>query len=271
MSLSGKTIFITGSSRGIGRAMALRFAADGANLVITGKTDTPHPKLEGTIHTVAAEVEAAGGQVLALKLDVRDADSICAAVSAAVEKFGGIDILINNASAISLTPTAETTLKRFDLMMDVNMRATFACSQACIPYLLQASTPHIINIAPPLNMAAKWFKNHLVYTYSKYGMSICTLGMAAEFADQNLKVNSLWPATTIATAAVKYNFPASIYAASRDPRIMADAAYALLTQQPAATGQYYLDEDVLRAQGVTDFSSYMIDPTLKPIKDFYLD
>jgi len=272
MSLAGKTIFITGSSRGIGRAMALRFAQDGANLVITGKTETPHPKLEGTIHSVVDEVRQAGGQALAVPLNVREGEAIVSAVHRAVDHFGGIDILVNNASAISLTPTIETTLKRFDLMMDVNVRATFACSQACIPHLLKAQNAHILNISPPLNMQKKWFKDHVAYTYSKYGMSVCTLGMSAEFADQGLAVNSLWPATTIATAAVKYNFPTHIYAASRKPSVMADAAYAILIKKStAATGQFYLDEEVLLENGISDFSHYMVDPSLKPIPDFYID
>ena len=272
MSLQGKTIFISGSSRGIGRAIALRCAADGANLIITGKTDTPHPKLEGTIHTVADEVSAAGGQALALCLDVRDPDAITAAIAQAADHFGGIDVLINNASAISLTPTLTTKIKRFDLMYEVNVRATFALSQACIPHLQQAENPHIVNLAPPLNMKAKWFKNHVAYSYTKYGMSVCTLGMAAEFADDGIAVNSLWPKTTIATAAVKYNFPPSIYAASRSPDIMADAAHLLITQPAQAiTGQFLLDEDWLAQHGTTDFSQYMQDPSQRPIPDFYID
>ena len=191
MSLQSKTIFITGSSRGIGRAIALRCAQDGANVIITGKTAEAHDKLEGTIHTVAQEVEQAGGNALAIQLDVRDDHAITKAVSQAVSTFGGIDVLVNNASAISLTPTAKTALKRFDLMFQVNARATFACSQACLPHLQKSVNPHILNIAPPLNMDSKWFKDHVAYTYTKYGMSMCTLGMAEEFADLNIAVNSL--------------------------------------------------------------------------------
>lgn len=271
MSLKAKTIFITGSSRGIGRAMALRCAQAGANVVITGKTVEPHPKLEGTIHTVAEEVQQAGGQALAIQLDVRDDTALEAAVQQAAAHFGGIDVCINNASAISITPTEKTDLKRFDLMFGVNVRATFACSKACLPFLRQAENPHIVNIAPPLNMDAKWFKDHVAYTYTKYGMSVCTLGMSAEFAAEGIAVNSLWPATTIATAAVKYNFPPAIYARSRKPEIMADAAYALITQSAReTTGNFYTDEQVLASQGVEDFSTYMLDPAQQPIPDFYV-
>jgi citronellol/citronellal dehydrogenase len=271
VSLQSKTIFITGSSRGIGRAMALRCAQDGANVIITGKTVEAHDKLEGTIHTVAREVEQAGGKALAIQLDVRDEGAIADAIAQAASHFGGIDILINNASAISLTPTANTAIKRFDLMFQVNARATFACSQACLPHLQKAENPHIVNIAPPLNMDPKWFKNHVAYTYTKYGMSMCTLGMAAEFASQNIAVNSLWPATTIATAAVKFNFPPAIYECSRKPDIMADAVYALVNRDSSeVTGQFYTDEEILREQGIDDFTHYMVNPEKTPIPDFYL-
>jgi citronellol/citronellal dehydrogenase len=252
--------------------MALRFAKEGANLIITGKTDKPHPKLEGTIHTVAAEVEKLGGKALALLCDVRDEEAIAAAVEQAVATFGGIDVLINNASAINLAPTLKLPLKRFDLMFGVNVRATFACSQACIPHLLKADNPHILNIAPPLNMDAKWFANHVAYTYTKYGMSVCTLGMSAEFAKQGLAVNSLWPRTTIATAAVKYNFPEQVYESSRKPEIMADAAYAIIAKPSReVSGQFFIDEDVLKQEGVTDFSQYLINPKATPFPDFYID
>lgn len=272
MNFKNKTFFITGSSRGIGREMALRFAKDGANIVVIGKTDKPHAKLEGTIHTVAQEVVAAGGQALPIQLDVRDERAIAEAVEQTVAQFGGIDCLINNASAIALTPTLETKMRRFDLMYEVNVRATFACSQACIPFLKQADNPHILNIAPPLSMKAKWFKDHVAYTYTKFGMSVCTLGMAAEFADEGIAVNSLWPKTTIATAAVKYNFPPQIYAASRKPAIMADAAYVMVSQKASDfTGQFLLDEQVLRDQGQTDFLQYMENPDCQPIPDFYID
>src|SRR3990167_6508851 len=200
--LKNKTILITGSTRGIGEAMALRFAADGANMVITGKTAEKNDKLPGTIYSVAEAVTKAGGNALPLLLDVRDENQIESVVAEAVKKFGGIDILVNNASAISLTNTLNTTMKRFDLMMSVNARATFACSRACIPHLLKSANPHILNMSPPLNMNAKWFKNHIAYTYSKYGMSVCTLGMSAEFQKAGIAVNSLWPQTTIATAAI---------------------------------------------------------------------
>ncbi len=272
MSLQGKTFFITGSSRGIGAAMARLFASHGANIVITGKTSDPHPKLSGTIHTVAEEVEELGGKALALQLDVRDNLAIQAAVEQAAEHFSGIDVLINNASAISLTPTLETKIKRFDLMFEVNVRATFACSKACIPHLLKAENPHILNLAPPLHMKPKWFKDHVAYSYTKYGMSVCTLGMAAEFAEQGIAVNSLWPKTTIATAAVKYNFPPKIYAASREPQIMADAAYEIISRNSRqCSGNFFLDEDLLCETGVEDFSKYMKDPSLTPLPDFYID
>ena len=260
-SLRGKTIFITGATRGIGREIALRCARDGANVVVTGKTVVPHAKLPGTIHTVAAEVEAAGGRALPLQLDVRDEVSIQAAVANAVIELGGIDIVVNNASAIGLTRTEETPLKRFDLMFGVNVRATFACSQACIPHLRKSSNPHILNLSPPLNMAPRWFKDHVAYTMSKYGMSMCTLGMAAELARHGIAVNSLWPRTTIATAAVEVHFAREILEASRKPAIMADAAYVILTRASReTTGNFFIDEEVLRAEGVTDFDGYALNP-----------
>ncbi|HEX4943569.1 MAG TPA: NAD(P)-dependent oxidoreductase [Usitatibacteraceae bacterium] len=270
--LAGKTLFITGASRGIGREIALRAARDGANVAIAAKTTEPHPKLKGTIHTVAAEVEAAGGKALAIVLDVRDEAAIAAGVESAARAFGGIDILVNNASAISLTPTLQTPARRFDLMMGVNVRATFLCSQACIPYLRKASNPHILNLAPPLAMKAKWFAGHTAYTISKYGMSLCTLGMAEELRPEGIAVNSLWPATTIATAAVEVHFPPEILAASRHPAIMADAAYAILTRPSReATGNFFLDEAVLRAAGVTDFDRYAITPGVPLFRDLFVD
>ncbi len=271
-SLKNKTIFITGSSRGIGRAMALRFAQDGANIVITGKTSEKHPTLPGTIHTVAKEVEEAGGKALPLVLDVRDETQIQAAVEKTVETFGGIDILVNNASAIYIRDTLHTPMKRFDLMMGVNARATFACSQACIPHLMKAENPHILNMAPPLHMSAKWFKDHLAYTYSKYGMSVCTLGMSAEFKDDGIAVNSLWPKTTIATSAIKVNFPPELYAASRDASIVADAAYVIVTKESkATTGNFFVDEDVLAEAGETDFERYNMTPGVTPMPDYFLE
>ncbi|PIZ04287.1 MAG: short chain dehydrogenase [Gammaproteobacteria bacterium CG_4_10_14_0_8_um_filter_38_16] len=270
--LKDKTIFITGSTRGIGLAIALRCAKDGANIVITGKTTEKHESLPGTIYTAAEEVEKAGGQALPLMLDVRDEKQIESAVAETVKKFGGIDILINNASAISLTNTEKTTLKRFDLMMGVNARATFACSRACIPYLMKSHNPHILTMSPPLHMVAKWFKDHLVYTYSKYGMSVCTLGMSAEFKEAGIAVNSLWPKTTIATAAIKVNFPPELYAASRNPEIVANAAYWILTQNSReTTGQFFIDEAVLAQAGEKDFSRYNMVPGVTPMQDLFLE
>jgi len=270
--MQGKTVFVTGASRGIGRAIALRCARDGANIVITAKTATPHPKLSGTIHEVAGEVEAAGGNALAIQLDVRDEAAIAAAVQQAAAHFGGIDILVNNASAIQMTGTLETPARRFDLMFGVNVRGTFLCSQACIPFLAKAGNPHILNLAPPLNMKSKWFQEHVAYTMAKYGMSMCTLGMAEEFRAQGIAVNSLWPRTTIATAAIAVNFPEAILKASRKPDIMADAAYAIFTRDShAATGNFYIDETVLREEGVTDFDSYAVTPGVPPYVDLFLD
>ncbi|MEM1243260.1 MAG: NAD(P)-dependent oxidoreductase [Pseudomonadota bacterium] len=272
MSLKGKTIFITGATRGIGEAIALRCAKEGANMVITGKTKDPHPKLPGTIMSVAKAVEAAGGKALPIQLDVRDDQAIAQAVEKTIETFGQLDILVNNASAISLTPTLETPMKRFDLMFAVNVRATFACSQACIPHLAQAKNPHILNLAPPLNMKAKWFKDHVAYTMSKYGMSMCTLGMAEELKAKKIAVNSLWPKTSIATAAIAVHFPKEVMQASRSPEIMADAAYEiLLSDSELNTGNFFIDEDFLRQQGVTDFAKYALNDSDKLIQDLFLD
>jgi len=270
--LNNKTIFITGASRGIGRAIALRCARDGANVVLAAKTVTPHATLAGTIQSVAAEVEAAGGRALPLKLDVRDESSIQSAVEIAVASLGGIDILVNNASAILLAGTLATPMKRFDLMFGVNVRGTFACSQACIPHLMKAANPHILNLSPPLNMDAKWFKDHTAYTMSKYGMSMCTLGMAAELAAHGIAVNSLWPRTTIATAAIEVNFPPEILRASRKPAIMADAAYAILNRDSRRhTGNFYIDEAVLREEGVADFERYAVTPGAQLYSDLFLE
>ncbi len=272
MSLQGKTIFITGASRGIGREIALRCARDGANVVVAAKTAEPHPKLAGTIHSVVREVEAAGGKALPIQLDVRDEDAVQQAVSRAADTFGGIDILVNNASAIMLTGTLATSAKRFDLMFSVNVRGTFLCSQACIPYLSKARNAHILNLAPPLNMNARWFKDHVAYSMAKYGMSMCTLGMAAEFKPQGIAVNSLWPRTTIATAAIEMNFPEAILRASRKPSIMADAAYAVFSRDSrTATGNFYVDETVLREAGVTDFDCYAVTPGVSLYTDLFLD
>lgn len=275
-SLHDKVIFITGSSRGIGREIALRCARDGARVVITGKTVAPHPKLAGTIHSVAEEVVQAGGQALAIQLDVRDELAIQAAVHQTLEEFGGIDVLVNNASAISLTGTTDTPPKRLDLMWDVNMRATFLVSQACIPHLRQAANPHILTLSPPLNLDAKWFAPHLAYTISKYGMSLCTLGMAREFAAdgngyKSIGVNCLWPRTTIATAAIENNFPESILKASRKPAIVADAAYSVITRDSSScSGNFFIDEEVLRESGITDFEQYAVTAGVPLFNDLFI-
>lgn len=270
--LANKTIFITGASRGIGRAIALRCARDGANIVIAAKTTEPHPTLEGTIFSVAEEVNALGGHALPIKVDVRDEQQIQVAVEQAVERFGGIDILINNASAISLTSTPHTPMKRFDLMMDVNVRATYATIQACLPYLAQAANPHVLTLSPPINLAKQWFRDHVAYTISKYGMSMCTLGCSAEFENIGIAVNSLWPRTTIATAAISVNFPEMVFQASRKPEIMADAAYLILTQESSkVTGQFFIDEQVLMEHGITDLSQYAINPDMPLFNDLYID
>lgn len=270
--LSGKTIFITGSSRGIGREIALRCARDGAKVVITGKTITPHAKLPSTIHTVADEVVQAGGQALAIQLDVRDEAAINAAVEQAAQHFGGIDVLVNNASAISMTSTLETTPKRLDLMWDVNMRATFLASQACLPLLSKSANPHILTLSPPLNLNAKWFAPHVAYSISKYGMSLCMLGMAREFAADGIAINCLWPRTTIATAAIEFNFPEAVLRASRKPSIMADAAYHVLTRDSrTCSGNFFIDEEVLRADGVSDFEQYAVTAGVPLFNDLFLD
>ena len=274
--LKDKTLFITGASRGIGRAIALRAARDGANVAICAKTVEPHPKLPGTIHSVAREIEAAGGRALAIQLDVRDADNINAAVTQCAEHFGGIDICVNNASAISLTPTVATPAKRFDLMFGCNVRGTFLVSQACIPHLLasaqQGRNPHILNLSPPMSMTPGWFEHYTAYTMSKYGMSMCTLGMSAEFRKQGIAVNSLWPRTSIATAAIEFNFPEEVMKASRNADIMADAAHCILTSDARTnSGNFLLDESVLREAGVTDFDRYAISPGTPLFTDLYVD
>jgi citronellol/citronellal dehydrogenase len=270
--LKGKTLFITGASRGIGREIALRAARDGANVAVAAKTAEPHPKLAGTIHSVAEEIEKAGGKALAIQLDVRDDAAIADAVKRTAEAFGGIDILVNNASAISLTPTMATPAKRFDLMLGVNARGTFLCSQASIALLKKSTNPHILNLSPPLAMQPKWFAGHVAYTMSKYGMSMCTLGMAEEFRADGIAVNSLWPRTTIATAAVEVHFPEAILRASRHAAIMADAAHVILTSDARAnTGNFYIDEDVLRTAGVKDFDRYAVTPGVPLFQDLFLD
>ena len=269
--LRDKVVFITGSSRGIGREIALRCARDGARVVITGKTAEAHPKLPGTIHSVAEEAIAAGGQALAIQLDVRDEQAIHAAVEQAAAHFGAIDVLVNNASAISLTPTLQTPARRLDLMWDVNMRATFLASQACIPHLRKAANPHILTLSPPLNFEAKWFAPHVAYSISKFGMSLCALGMAKEFADDGIAVNCLWPRTTIATAAIEFNFLEAILRASRKPAIVADAAHAILLRDSKTfSGHFFIDDEVLRAEGVKDFEKYAVSPGERLFGDLFL-
>ena len=270
--LAGKTLFITGASRGIGLAIGLRAAQDGANVVIAAKTVQPHPKLPGTIFTAAAEIEAAGGHALACEVDVRDEHQIAAAVQKTVETFGGIDILVNNASAISLTSTLDTPMKRYDLMHGINTRGTFATSQACLPYLKKAANPHILNMAPPLNMEARWFAPHVAYTMAKFGMSMCVLGMSAEFASDGVAVNALWPRTVIATAAVQNLLGGdAVIKGSRTPAMVADAAYVILTSPSREiTGKFLIDEDVLKGAGVTDFDKYAVTPGATLLPDFFV-
>ncbi|MCB1877954.1 MAG: NAD(P)-dependent oxidoreductase [Chromatiales bacterium] len=264
--LSGKTLFITGGSRGIGRAIALRAAQEGANVVLNAKTDQPHPKLPGTIHSVAAEIEAAGGKALPLQVDIRDETRVAWAVEQARQTFGGIDMVVNNASAISLSATLDTPVKRFDLMMQVNLRGTFVVSQACLPALLEADNPHILVLSPPMNLNPRWFKHHTAYTLSKYGMSMCVLGMAAEFSEAGVGVNALWPMTVIDTAALAMLGGRVHPGQCRDPAIVADAAVAILKRDSRrCSGNFFLDEEVLRQEGVSDFSIYGgADETLMP-------
>jgi citronellol/citronellal dehydrogenase len=270
--LREKVVFITGASRGIGREIALRFARDGANIIVAAKTAQQHPTLEGTIYTVSEEIERLGGTAFPLQLDIRDEDKVYEAVGKAVAEFGVIDILINNASAIFLAPTLKTPIKRFDLILSVNTRGTFLCSQACIPHLKNAKNPHILNISPPLNMNPLWFKDNVAYTISKYGMSMCTLGMSEELKPDGIAVNSLWPKSTIATAAVEVNFPKEIFEASRRPTIVADAAYEIVTSNSReTTGNFFIDEEVLTKSGVKDFEVYAVNPEKKPYPDFFLD
>jgi citronellol/citronellal dehydrogenase len=259
MSLRGKTLFITGASRGIGKAIALRAAADGARIVIAAKSATPHPTLPGTIYTAADEIVAAGGEALPIAVDVRDEAQVDAAVAAAVERFGGLDILVNNASAISLTRTEATPMKRFDLMHQVNARASFLCAQKALPHLRRAANPHVLNIAPPLDatLTPRWFGAHLAYTMAKYGMSLCVLGMAEEWRAEGIAVNALWPRTAIDTAAIGFIMDADARRRCRLPAIMADAAHWVLTQPaPALTGRFLIDDEVLKGHGVTDFAKY---------------
>ena len=269
--LSGKTLFITGASRGIGRAIALRAARDGANIAIAAKSDVPNPKLPGTIHTVAAEVEAAGGRALALRCDIRDEDSVGAAVAATVDAFGGIDVLVNNASAIWLRGTLDTPMKRFDLMQQVNARGSFLCAQACLPHLSKAPNPHILTLAPPPSLDPKWWGPHTGYTLAKMGMSFVTLGLAAEFGRQGIAINALWPRTVIATDAINM-IPGVDAANCRKPDIMADAAHAVLSRPARGfSGHFLIDDEVLREAGVTDFDAYAVQPGAPLLPDLFLD
>jgi citronellol/citronellal dehydrogenase len=271
-SLKGRTLFITGGSRGIGQAIAVRAARDGANVVIAARTDRRHPKLPGTIHTAVEAVEQAGGHGLAVKADVRDSESMDRAASLAAEAFGGIDILVNNASAIMLAGTQDLPMKRFDLMFEVNVRGTFAATRSCLPWLLEADNPHVLNIAPPLNMGKAWFAEHAAYTISKYGMSMFVLGLAEEFRDRGIAFNALWPRTVIDTAALNMLGGSVDPANCRTPEIMADAARAILIQDSQfTTGNFFLDEDVLRAAGVRDFDRYAVSPGQPLMKDLFLD
>jgi citronellol/citronellal dehydrogenase len=276
MNLHGKTLFITGASRGIGLAIAKRAARDGANIVIAAKTAEANPKLPGTIFSAAAEIEAAGGKALPVQTDIREEASVQAAVEQAVARFGGIDILVNNASAISLTPTSATPMKRFDLMFGVNVRGTYLCTQTCLPYLMKSASsgrnPHVLNMSPPLSMREHWFKNHVAYTMAKYGMSECTLGHAGEFRPLGIAVNSLWPRTAIATAALQM-IPGVDLAKCRKPEILADAAYLILTSDAkSTTGNFFIDDALLAQSGVTDFETYSVTPGTKDfIPDFFVD
>lgn len=274
--LSGRTLLITGASRGIGLAIAKRAAADGANLVLVAKTTEPNPKLPGTLYSAASEVEAAGGQALAVPTDIRDENAVAVAVQAAVARFGGIDILVNNASAINLTTTPATPMKRFDLMMGVNARGTFCCTQACLAELVKSAqagrNPHVLNLSPPLSMKEHWFAPHVAYSMAKYGMSLCTLGHAGELRRHRIAVNSVWPRTAIATAALQM-IPGVDTARCRKPEILADAAYLILTSDAATTtGNFFIDDAVLAAHGVTDFDQYSIVPGTKDLlPDFFVD
>jgi citronellol/citronellal dehydrogenase len=271
-SLHGKTVFITGASRGIGRAIGLAAAREGANVVVAAKSDVPNPKLPGTIHDAARELEAAGGKALAVRCDVRDETEIATAVGAAVERFGGIDVLVNNASAIFLAGTADTPMKRWDLMHQVNARGTFACSQACLAHLARSANPHILNLSPPLSLSPRWFAPHVAYTMAKYGMSMCVLGMAEELRDRGIAVNALWPRTVIATAALNLLGGDALARHGRTPEIVADAAVAILRRDARSwTGNFFVDEEVLREEGVTDFGKYAVAPGEELAPDLFLD
>ncbi|WP_242393346.1 SDR family oxidoreductase [Anaeromyxobacter oryzisoli] len=270
-SLRGKTVFITGASRGIGRAIGVAAAREGANVVIAAKTSAPHPRLPGTIHDAAEEMTRAGGNALPIECDIRDEGQIAAAVSAAVERYGGIDVCVNNASAIFLAGTLDTPMRRWDLMHEVNARGTFATTQACLPHLLRAGNPHVLMLAPPLSLEPRWLASHLAYTIAKYGMSLCVLGMAEEFRDRGVAVNALWPRTVIATAALNLLGGEETARHGRRPEIVADAAVAILHREArACTGNFFVDEDVLRAEGVTDLERYAVKPGEELAPDLFL-
>ena len=269
--LRGKTLLITGASRGIGLAIALRAARDGANVAIAAKSSVPNPKLPGTIHSAAAAVDAAGGRGLAIQCDIREEEQVTSAVARTVEAFGGIDILVNNASAIWLRGTLDTPMKRFDLMSQVNSRGTFLCSQVCLPHLLKSTNPHILTLAPPPNLNPAWWAPHTGYTLAKMGMSFVTLGLAAEFRRQGVAVNALWPRTVIATDALNM-IPGVEIQRCRKPEIMADAAHAILnTPARELTGRFIIDEEILRDRGIRDFDAYAVDPTQTLLPDLFLD
>lgn len=270
--LAGKTLFITGASRGIGKAIAMRAARDGANIAIAAKTAEPHPKLPGTIYTAAEDIEAAGGKALPLLVDVRFEDQVQKAVAETAEHFGGVDICVNNASAISLTGTEDTEMKRYDLMHSINTRGTYLVSKTCLPWLRKAENPHILNLSPPLNMEERWFAPHVAYTMAKYGMSMCVLGMAGEFREDGIAVNALWPRTAIDTAAVRNLLGGeTVAAASRTPEIMSDAAHIILTQPSREfSGNFVVDDAILAEHGVTDFEQYLVTPGTEPLPDFFV-
>jgi len=270
--LAGRTVFVSGASRGIGRAIAVRAGREGANVVVTGRTERPHRVLEGTLGETADEVEAAGGQALPVRMDVRDEAQIAGAVEQAMDRFGRLDVLVNNAGAIRLTGTADTPMRRFDLMHQVNVRGMFACTQACLPHLRSSDNPHVLSLAPPLDLDPRWFAPHVAYTLSKYGMSMCVLGLAEEFRTEGIAVNGLWPATTIATAAIRNVVgDDAMMRRSRTPAILADAAHAILTRDArSCTGHLYLDEAVLREEGVEDLSGYAVDPTQPLQRDLFV-